>query len=249
MNWSIFGWGVIGTAAVLLAVFSLLYKSKKPYDIREFPQIYKLKASRVDALEGGLKRTLFLGHGVFSPGYPGLGLGSLSGVSGFLDPETLADGNLNIASSDGTLAVFARQIVEHSYDNGFTKSLSPIGARSSLPGPTPFSFTAGLLSDLSSYPQQGLFLTGDFGPEASLLSEINISKNGYVFGSAGTIASQAALYLHVKDLLLGEETFLLPGLIDPNFGKKAGWLTEDILRILLILMLITGAILKMAGVL
>lgn len=249
MNWSIFGWGVIGAAAVLMAVFSLLYKSKKPYDIREFPQIEKLKDSRVDAIEGGLKRTLVLGHAFFSPGYPGLGLGSLSGVTGFLDPETLADGNLNIASSEGTLAVFARQIVEQSYEKGFSKALTPTGVRSSLPGPTPFSFTAGLLSDLSSYPQQGLFLTGDFGPEASLLSEINISKNGYVFASAGTIASQAGLYLHVKDLLLGENTFLLPGLIDPSPGKKAGWVTEDILRILLILMLIAGAILKLVGVL
>lgn len=249
MNWSILGWGVIGAAVVLLAVFSLLYKSKKPYDIRVFPQIDKLKASRIDAIEGGLRRTLVLGHGLFSSGYPGLGLGSLSGVSGFLDPETLTDGNLNIASSEGALAVFARQIIENSYDNGFTKSLTPIGVRSSLPGPTPLSFTAGLLNDISSYPQQGLFLTGDFGPEASLLSEINISKNGYVFASAGTVTSQAVLYLHVKDLLLGENTFLLPGLIDPSPGKKAGWLTEDILRILLILLLITGAILKMAGVL
>lgn len=249
MNWSIFGWGVIGAAAVLLAAFSLLYKNKKPYDIREFPQLEALKASRVDAIEGGLRRTLVLGHSLFSPGYPGLGLGSLSSVPGFLDPETLADGKMNIAASEGALVVFARQIVEQRYHDGFSRALTPMGVSSSLIGPTPFSFTAGLLSDLSAYPQQGLLLTGDFGPEASLWSEIGISKNSYVFASAGTIASQASLYLHVKDLLIGENTFLLPGLIDPSPGKKAGWVTEDILRIILIFMLIAGAILKMVGVL
>jgi hypothetical protein len=249
MNWSILGWGMIGIAAVLLTAFSLIYKNRKAYEVRKFSQFEKLDSSRVDAIEGGLKRTLVLGHSLFSPGYPGLGLGSLSSVPGFLDPETLADGSMNIATSQGTLAVFARQIVENSYHDGFSRSLSPMGVQSSLLGPTPLSFTAGLLNEMSANPQQGLILTGNFGPEASLWSEIGISKNGYVFASAGTITSQASLYLHVKDLLIGENTFVLPGLIDPSSGKNAGWVTEDILRVLLIIMLVAGVILKLAGVL
>ncbi len=249
MNWSIVGWGVIGAAAVLLAAFSILFKNKRTYRIRNIPEFDSLETSRIDAIEGSLRRTLVLGHRLFSPGYPGLGLNSLSHVPGFLDPETLADGNLEIATSEGTLAVFARQIIENAYRDGYSKDLTPNAVRSSLLGPTPLTFTAGLLSNLSATPQQGLTLTGSFGAEASLWSEICLSKNGYVFGSAGTITSQAALFLNVKDLLIGENTFVLPGLIDPSPGKTAGWFTEDILKITIILALITGAILKLVGVL
>jgi len=249
MNWSIVGWGVIGFAAVLLAVSSILFKNKRTYRIRNFPQFDSLETSRIGAIEGSLRRTLVLGHQLFSPGYPGLGLNSLSPVPGFLDPETLADGKLEITSSEGTLVVFAQQIIENAYQDGFTTALIPNEVKSSLLGPTPFSFTAGLLSDLSAAPQQGLILTGSFGAEASLWSEVCLSKNGYVFGSAGTITSQAASFTNVKDLLIGENTFVMPGLIDPSPGKRAGWFTEDILRVIIILALITGAILKLVGAL
>ena len=249
MNWSILGWGFIGAAAVFLAVFSLLDKSKKTYDIRDFPQVERLKASRVDAIEGGLDRTIVLGHSLFSPGYPGLGFGSLSPLPGFLDPETLADGKMRITSSEGSLVVFARQIIEHTYQDGFSIALTPTVVKSCLLGPTPLSFTTGLLSNLSESRGHSLILTGSYGPEASIWSEICMSKRGYVFASAGTIASQAALYLHVKDLLIGENAFVLPGLISPGAGRGAGWITEDILRVLLIAMLVAGAILKLVGVL
>ena len=249
MNWSIVGWSVIGLSAILLTVFSILFKTKKPYQIRKLLPIESLKSSRVDAIEGGLQRTLVLGHDLFSRSYPGLGLSGLSNLPGFLDPETLVEGKMSIASSDGTLVLFARQIIENGYRDGFSRALTPTGVDTSLPGPTPFSFTAGWLSELGADPQQGLILTGKYGPEASLWSEVCISKNGFVFASAGTIASQATLYLHIKDLLLGENVFMLPGVLDPSAGKGAGWLAEDILRVLLILMLITGAILKLTGVL
>ncbi len=249
MNWSIVGWGTIGVAVVLLAAFSILIKNKKPYLIRKFPQLESLRSSRTDAIEAGVDRVIVLGHKLFSTGYPGLGLTSLSAIPDFLDDETLADGKINLASSEGSLVVFAQQIIENTYLGGFSRALTPEGVRSTLLGPTPFSFTAGLLSGLSEHSHRGLVLTGYFGPEASLWSEACESKNGYTFSSAGTITSQAALYLHAKDLLIGENAYLLSGMFDPRPGKNAGWLTEDILRILLIILLVTGVILKLVGIL
>ena len=239
---------MIGIAAVFLASSAILYKKKKPYVIRNFPQVESLKSSRIDAIEDGLERSVVLGHDYFSSGYPGLGLSSLSAVPGFLDPETRAYGKMRISASDGMLVTFARQIIRNSYHGGFSNGLTSKAVVSSLLGPTPFSYTAGLLNEINKFPEHGLMLIGSFGPEASLWSEVCASKNGYIFASAGTITSQAALYSQVNDLLIGENTFVLPGLINPSPGKTVGWLTEDILRILLISLLIAGAILKMVGV-
>jgi hypothetical protein len=248
MNWLLIGWIMIGVSVILMVIFTFLLKDKIIYAIRKFPQIEALESYRIKAIEGNLHRTLVLGHQLSSLAYPGLGLNSLAAVPGFLDQETLVDGKVNIASSEGLLLVFARQIIENRYQGGFSNELSASSVSPALFGPTPYTHTMGLLNALSTQPKHGLILTGNFGPEASLWSEICASKRGNVFASAGTIVSQATLYTHVKDLLVGAESFLLPGLLNPSPGKKAGWLTEDILRILLILILIVGAILKMVGV-
>jgi hypothetical protein len=70
-----------------------------------------------------------------------------------------------------------------------------------------------------------------------------------VFAAAGSVIAQAALFLNVRDLLIGEEVFMLPGLMEPTPPNQAGWLTEDILRAALMGLLIVAVILKVAGLL
>ncbi|MDY6847473.1 MAG: DUF6754 domain-containing protein [Chloroflexota bacterium] len=249
MNESILGWGLIGVAIVLLVVFTFRFKTGKSYKVRKNTQIEGLNTSRIAKIEGGLHRTIVLGHQLSSSSYPGLGLNSLAIIPGILDPETLADGKLDISTSQGSLMVFARQIVENAYQNGFSKALTQRRVNTVLPGPTAFSNIAGLVCKLGVQPQHGLILIGDFGPEVSLLSEVSDSNNGDVFAAAGTITSQAALFPQVEHLVMGEDGFMLPGLLTPSPGRDAGWLTEDILRVALIVMIIAAAILKMVGVL
>ena len=249
MNWALIGWGVIGFALVLLAALQLWFKKRGGYQARHFPEIDKLEEAQTIAIERGLRRTVVLGHQLSSLGYPGLGLNSLAALPGFLNQESLSYGKMSISASEGSLAVFARQIIENRYQDGFSDALIASKVKPVLLGPTPFSFSAGLLSDLGIYGEHGLVLTGHFGPEAALWSEICASKNGQVFAAAGTIDSQASLYTHVDSFLLGESSFFLPGMIHPSLGKQAGWLAEDILRLVLILSILLGAILKMVGVL
>jgi hypothetical protein len=249
MNWSILGWGMIGISIILLIIFTFLFKNGRSYRVRKNTQIEGLKISRIEAIEGGLHRTLVLGHKLTSSSYPGIGLNSLALMPGLLDAETLVNGKFNISTSQGSMVVFARQIVENAYQNGFSKDLAQKGVKAVLPGPTAYSNLVGLLYELDKHPQHGLILSGNFGPEASLLSEVSQAKNGYVFAAAGTIASQSALFSQVEDLMIGEDSFMLPGLLTPSPGRTAAWITEDILRLLLILMIIVAAILKMVGVL
>lgn len=249
MSLSMVGWVFIGFAAILLIVFSLLFKDRKGYLARHRPEIDALITARSTAIERGRKQHILLGNQLWSSAFPGLGLHSLLVLPSLLDPETGIDGGLTIDGGDGSLVVFAQQIVENRYEDGFSADLQDKNVNTTLPGPTPLAFTAGFLPEISLHPQGSLILMGNYGPESLLWTEAAASEGAHVFAATGTIASQAALFSSVRDSLLGEEIFALPGALEPTPANRAGWLTEDILRILLMLFLTAAAILKIVGVL
>jgi hypothetical protein len=249
MTWSLVGWAFIGLSATMLMVYTLLFKTGKLYFARRFPAVERLKSSRVRSLEGGKKRGIIIGHQLWSRSYPGLGLEAISALPVFIDAENSVEGGQVVSTSDGSLLVLARQVTLGKYQGGFSKPLSEVSSSLSLLGMTPLSFTAGVLMELKNQPYGSLALFGNYGPEAALWVGALANNKAFGFAAAGSLSSQAALFLSVRDLMIAEEVFLLPGLIRSRSADQAGWLTEDSLRILLILLLILGAVLKMVGIL
>jgi hypothetical protein len=240
---------LIGLTSTLLIVFTVIYKFRQGYQVRRDLGVEKMMHAHVASMESGKPHAVILGHQLLSRAYPGLGLHSLTVLPVFLDPETPVDGGLTILGSEGSLVTFARQIVQERYKGEFSLTLHQFIRNTTLPGPTPFSFTAAILPMLSAHPHRLLALFGNYGPEALLWVTEAQAGGGQVFSAAGSLASQASLFLQVRDVLIGETVFLLPGLIDPSPSDQAAWLTEDVLRTALIVFLIVAAILKMIGVL
>jgi hypothetical protein len=249
MTWTQIGWTIIALAAVLLAGLSLLVSRRYQYLARKNPAVRRLQDQRVIAVERGLGCQVVLGEALWTHAYPGLGLHALLMLPGMVSPEDSVEGGQVLSTGSGALMLFARQIVQGCYQDGFSPGLQERVLPVSLPGPTPLSFTAGLLPDLSLHPAGSLAMFGSFGLSAPLWAEAAQIKGGHVFAAAGSITAQAALFLNVRDLLIGEEIFMLPGLIEPTVPTQAGWLTEDILRAALMALLIVAAVMKMAGLL
>lgn len=249
MTWTLIGWLVIGIAAVLLAAFWILFRTHDFYAIRYSAAIQSLQCAQSGAIERGRSRQLVLGNQLNGWTYPGLGLHALACLPGFLSQESVVEGGLSVASGDGELVVFARQIARQYYQQGFSLGLHQVGVQTMLPGPTPWSLTAGLLSTHPQNNSGSTALLGYFGAEALLWSEAALGNGGDVFSAGGTLAGQSVLFLNVRDLLIGERVFLMPGKPGVNRLSLAGWLTEDVLRLFLIVGLVVGAILKMVGVL
>lgn len=244
MTWVEIGWVMIGLAAVLLIVFTFLFKWRLRYQVRNKTAVQAFVDHRVRSVERGETRQVLLGDQFWSRAYPALGLHALSVFSSLSSVESTADGRQVAASGTGELALFARQIVQGSYKDGFSTGLSI-----SLPGPTPLSFVAGLLPEMGLHTPGSVGLFGNYGQMGALLTEAALLKGGHVLAAAGSITSQAVLFLNLRDLLIGEEVFMLPGLIESTPGNQAGWFTEDILRVLLMVLLVIAAGLKMAGLL
>ncbi len=248
MTWAMVGWIVIGLAAVLLIAFTWIIKPRN-YVLRRQDFFRHLSRSRTATLEQGRRQEVVLGHALWSRAYPGLGLSGLASYDALLDAETLADGWQTVSANEGILAVFARQIIRGRYESGFSEQLLPSEVQPVVYGPTTFSFNGGLMSDLKIQDYGTLVILGDFGPESAISVKNIHDQRGEAFSAAGSMASQAALLLNVQNILLGEEVYLAPALLDPQPKHLAAAQVEDLLRIGLILALVIGATLKAVGVL
>lgn len=248
MTWTLLGWILIGLAALLMAILTWGVRVNAPAP-RKKPFFQRFTTSQAKAMEQGKPQQVVLGNQLWSSGYPGLGLSALSAMSALITPETLADGRQSISASSGGLAVIARQVVEGCYAGGFSDQLTASRVEAGVVGITPFSFSAGLLSEFKSTPPGNLLYLGDFGPEAVLAVRKAADQGGEVFAGAGTMAAQATLFLYVRDLLLGEEVFMLAPSLSKAPQGQASLLVEDLLRLGIILLLVAGAVLKMSGVL
>ncbi len=249
MTWAQVGWVIIILAAVLLVVFRFIIKDRFNHRVRKKGTAEELNHQRLRGIERGLARHVILGDRFWSRVFPGLGLHALTVLPSLVKPDDRADGGQVISGGSGALVVFAQQIVQGGYQGGFSEALTSGDNPVALPGVTPLSYLAGLLLEFNMRPLGSLALFGNYGSTAVLWTEAAHLTGAHIFAGAGSLTAQAALYLNVHDLLIGEEIFLLPGLIDSTPQNQAGLITEDFLRVSLIVFLVIAAILKMVGVL
>jgi hypothetical protein len=244
---------VILITALLLFILGWLLDRRDFFRPRRFSAIKAMKNAQTAAIEAGLSRHVFLGGQFHTTVYPGLGLLSLAALPWFGRGDSRADGRQQISTGDSQLFLMSRQVLEGSYRDGFSAVLQDRPGLM-IPGLTAFSTTAGLLPILLSRPHGSLSLIGHFGPEAALWAEAVTDEGGpaeeaHVFAAAGTLEGQAVLYLMIRDVLVGEEVFAVPASLSPTPFNLASLQTQDVLRVLLILALILGAVLKMLGIL
>lgn len=248
MTWTQIGWTIITLGAILLVGFSLIFKGRHRYQVRKLPAVKALFDQRVIAVEQGKGRQVVLGDRFWTRAYPALGLHPLSVLPSLISAEDMVDRGQALSSGTGELVLFARQVAQGVYQDGFSIGLEQKIRPLQMPGPTPLSFLAGLLVEINLNSPGSLALFGSFGQSAPLWAEAAFIKGGHVFAAAGTLSAQAALFMSVRDLMIGEEVFLLPGLIEPKPHNQAGWISEDILRAILIVIILVAAVLKMVGV-
>jgi hypothetical protein len=249
MTWSTLGWILVGLSAVLLIIFTSIRKAQGSYEVREVSAIQQLLSARSAAVEEGNALHLGLGQRMFSGLYPGAGLYSLSILPNYLNREIRNSGAMSVSSGDGVLAVLARQIIQNQYGDGYSFLLDQHPVPSNLPGPTPLSSTAGLLNLLSFDKYASVALVGNYGVESVLFSEATQGRGGAFFSAVGNLTAQAALYPSTTDLLIGENVYLLSGSLRYKDAFPARFITEDILRIVVMMILVTAVFLKLLGLL
>jgi hypothetical protein len=104
----------------------------------------------------------------------------------------------------------------------------PAGARS-------LAFAAALTATIGDDRVSANILVGSFGPELALVAEASARRNRPVIAASDQLEGQAVAYVLADQPLIGEEIFTAGAYLDESPSHIAGVVTQDVLRILLII--------------
>lgn len=244
--------GVIGFGLVLISGGLMLglafLRRRSPPTFREIPAFRHLQDAIGRAVEDGSRLHVSLGRGgLISP----QSASALAGLVGLrrLAALTSASDNPPIASAgDASLAMLSQETLRSVHlTSPVGTAFDPTGGR--LTGLTPFSYAAGALPLVGDENASANLLLGNFGPEAGLLTEAAERQGTFSLAASDSLPAQAILYASAQDPLIGEELFAVGAYLEAGPLHPAGLIVQDLLRWLVVVVLLVGFVLKLAGVL
>ena len=115
-------------------------------------------------------------------------------------------------------------------------------------GLSPFGYAAGAMN-ISQYENVSVnIMIGHFGPEVALLADVSEREHVSMVGASDNLAGQAVLFANTQDALIGEELFSTGAYLGAGASHVSSLTVQDILRWVIILVLLGGAVAKVLGI-
>lgn len=114
-------------------------------------------------------------------------------------------------------------------------------------GPRALAFAAALTANMAEERVGANILVGNFGPELALIADAAYRRGQPLIAASDQLEGQAVAYALADEPLIGEEIYIAGAYLGAEPGYMAGVITQDMLRWILILALLAGAILAAAG--
>jgi hypothetical protein len=242
---NLLGLGLVVFSGFILLILSSI-KRKSPPKLRGIPALTRLYRAVGLSVEDGTRLLIGLGGASLltqSGGAPLAGLGLLRHLT---ERTSLSDRPPIAAAGESSLALLAQDTLEAGYQGaGAGEYYQPTTGR--LTGMTPFSSVSGMIPILHDENVSITVLAGHFGVEAALLAEAAERENTFLIGSSDALSAQAALYASAHEALIGEELFAAGAYLGAGTPHSASLTVQDILRWVIILVLLVGAVLKLSG--
>jgi hypothetical protein len=239
------GLALIGISAILLLGLSLLQR-KSPPILRAIPALTRLYRAIGLSVEDGTRLLFGLGNTSLLTGNAGAPLAGLSMLRHLTERTSLSDRPPVAVAGEAPLALLAQDTLESGYQSvGAVEYYQPTTGR--VAGLTPFSATAGTLPILLDEDVSAAIFIGHFGPEAALLADTAERENAFTVGASDDLAGQAVWFASAPETLIGEELFAASAYVGATPTQIASLTLQDLLRWLIILALIAGAVAKLFG--
>jgi hypothetical protein len=240
------GLGLVVFTALLLALLTRL-RRKSPPRLRPITGLARLYRAFGLSVEDGTRLLLGLGAQSFLSRHAAAGLAGLALLREVSQKASVSDRPPVSASGDAALALLSQDSLHAGYRViGAAEYYQPSTGR--LAGLTPFSAAASTMSMVHDEDVSAVALVGHYGMEAALLSEAADRSNATILGASSDPAAQAALYATASDALIGEELYAAPAYFSGRPTYAAGLSVQDVLRWLIIIGLVIGAVLKILGI-
>jgi hypothetical protein len=247
VNWiGLAGFGLVIFSAILMAGLAFLRRKSTPA-FREIPAFARLRKAIGLAVEEGSRLHISLGRGGLTTPQSAAELAGLEMLRRIAELTSASDRPPIATSGDGAVTILSQDALLSSEQAALSTGYDATAAR--LTGLTPFSYAAGALSVMQDENVSANVLMGNFGVEVALLTDTAERENTSILAGSDNLSAQAILYASAQDPLIGEELYAAGAYIKARPFHTASLTTQDILRWLIVIGILVGALLKLAGVL
>jgi len=248
MSWiELAGFALVVISAGLMLGLSTL-RRKSPPVFREIPAFTRLHKAIGRVVEDGSRLHVSLGRGGLTTPQSAAALAGLSMLRRLADQTSASDLPPIATSGDPTVAILSQDTLRAAHRAATSGAAFDI-TDGRLAGLTPFSYAAGTLSVMQEENVSASVLMGNLGIETALLTDAAERKNTFLVAASDNLAAQAIIYASTQNPLIGEEMFAADAYNDGGVLHTASLTVQDILRWTIIIVILGGAILKLAGVL
>jgi hypothetical protein len=231
--------------ALLALGMNLLVHRKHPYiGLRKTSAVRSSEILSQAAAEQGKRLTIGLGLDVADSV---TAMASLPMLAALIRRSIFTDQPVRATSGGGTLASLSQSVVRGTYQGAVAPELfKPDYAL--LAGLSPYAYLAGLLPQAASRANAGIMLYGPHRPESLLAADIAERKGNPVIALTSDLSAQAVLLASSAQLSFGEDYFDGGASLQVNSSAAAALQAQDLLRIVITIGLIAGAVLRLLGV-
>jgi hypothetical protein len=113
---------------------------------------------------------------------------------------------------------------------------------------TPFSYTAGVIPAIRDEKVSANVLMGNFGAEVGLLTDAVERENSFVLAGSDNLTAQAIIYASAQEPLIGEEIFAAGAYVESGSLHSASLTVQDVLRWSVVVAILIGSLLTLAGI-
>jgi hypothetical protein len=238
--------GVLVGFAVLLVVRTGT-ELRWPTTLRALPAFDDLRKAIERSVEAGERVHLSLGTGTLIGGESGPALAGLAAMAETAEVTLEADRPMVVSSGDGSLTAAAQDALRGKLGRmGAADRFHWTSAR--MLAPAPFAYVATLPGLLDAERVSVHLLLGHFGSEGALAADMGARQRSFVLAGTDSVPTQALFFATADRPLIGEETFAAGAYLGAGGMQRASLRVQDLLRLVLIIVIVVGTILRTLGV-
>lgn len=233
-------------AAVLLLAFTFL-RRKSPAVFRKIEAYERLNRAIGLAVEGGTRLHVSIGRGNLFTARGGSALAGLAMLRRLSEQTSLSDQPPIVTSGDASLAILSQDTLQSGYRAAGAEDQYRF-TTGRLTGLTPFAFAAGTVPIMRDEKVSANVVIGDLGAEAALLTDAANNEGADLIAASDNLSAQSVLFAASDEPLIGEELFAAGAYLGAGKSHEASLQAQDVLRWLVILAILGGAVLKFLGI-
>jgi hypothetical protein len=231
---------------LLILVIGFLDRKKVTGNLRVIPSFEQLQKALNLIVESGKGAHITVGRASILSPQAGSTLAAVEMLS-YLSRLCL-NGDIPplSTSGDGVVNLLAIDALRKSYRAvHLQQRFHPLSGQ--VTGVSAYSYVVGAMLAQRDENRTLTVAMGSFGPEIGLLADTSERMQAHTIAGTDNLLAQAVLYATSRSPLIGEEFFAAGAYTQGTVIQNASLKTQDILRVLLVIGMVIGSILKMAG--